>query len=55
MSATHPLLYVKSTRPHYKEPADVGVPLEEGSDNQEGNWDIIIVGGGSAGCVLASR
>lgn len=55
MGAAHLLLHVKSTRPYYKQPADIGVPLEEGSEGQESDWDVIIVGGGSAGCVLASR
>lgn len=54
MGAEKLLLHVKSSRPDYKRPADVGTPASKGLAASK-SWDIVIVGGGSAGCVLASR
>lgn len=58
MGVAHLLLHVKSSRPQYKSPADVGTPCNDSNTEKEvegEEWDVVITGGGSAGCVLASR
>lgn len=56
MGVAHVLLAnVKSSRPLYKAPEHAGTPVNAASAGSEKEWDVIIIGGGSAGCVLASR
>lgn len=55
MGLAHLLLHLNASRPLYKAPGDVGTPLETPLNENEHEWDIIIVGGGTSGCVLASR
>lgn len=54
MGAANLLVGVESSRPLYKKPANVGAPASAKSGT-EPEWDIVIIGGGSAGCILASR
>lgn len=54
MGAEKLLVHVKSSRPDYKRPADEGTLANKALAAAK-TWDIVIIGGGSAGCVLASR
>lgn len=54
MGAEKLLLKVKRSTPDYKKPSDVGQSANKGL-SAANSWDIVVVGGGTAGCVLASR